>query len=198
MGFFGFGKKTPQDPQPAAPAAATSSPIQSQLSAVEALKLGPIFQPSTRSDPDAPMGPFFKRSDFYRSDTATKLGIDNRPTPAAWAELERVAMFAHCLRLAIGKPLIVSSGFRCPALNKAVGGVANSAHQFGLALDLQCPGMSNQALGEAAAALFRAAGMSWDQIIEEKNPSGASWLHVALPASGQYGREQIFSLRPDH
>jgi uncharacterized protein YcbK (DUF882 family) len=69
----------------------------------------------------------FTLSELVASDTATRLGIDNVPDKKAEANLRLLATtILQPLRDRYGKPIIVTSGYRCTALNKAVGGVASS------------------------------------------------------------------------
>lgn len=73
----------------------------------------------------------FSMEEFTRSETAERLGIQNIP-----GNRERLAIVNLCAKLLqplrdiYGKPITINSGYRCPALNKAVGGVATSQHCF--------------------------------------------------------------------
>lgn len=73
----------------------------------------------------------FTLSELIKSDTADKLGIDNVPN---FAQVQLLALFVDsCLepiRAAAGRPVIVNSCYRCPALNKAVGGESTSHHMM--------------------------------------------------------------------
>ena len=74
---------------------------------------------------------YFELDEFIRSDTAKKYGIDNTPTFAIVAHLdELVESILDPLRAAYGKPITVTSGYRCNSLNKAVGGADTSAHKI--------------------------------------------------------------------
>ena len=74
----------------------------------------------------------FKLSEFTNSSTATARGIDNTPNEQQIANLKRICEeILEPLRAFAGQPIIIGSGFRCPALNKAVGGVKNSQHMTG-------------------------------------------------------------------
>lgn len=118
---------------------------------------------------------YFTVNELTRSSTANAHGIDNTPTPVIRQKLEQ--LITGCLdpiRRIYGKPIIVSSGYRCPALNAAVGGVANSQHTKGEAADLV------PASGGSLAGIFRAAVQfgNYDQLIIEQ--SGKSkWVHVS-------------------
>ena len=118
---------------------------------------------------------YFTISELTRSATARSRGIDNTPTPEVLAKLE--SLITGCLdpiRRIYGRPIVVSSGYRSPALNAAVGGVANSQHTTGEAADLV------PASGGSLAGIIRAAVQfgNYDQLIIEQ--SGRSkWVHVS-------------------
>ena len=81
----------------------------------------------------------FSYSEFEASDTAKRLGIVNAITAVEVREAVRelVLTVLQPLRDDWGLPLHVNSGYRCPALNKAVGGVATSQHVKGEAADIK-------------------------------------------------------------
>ena len=82
----------------------------------------------------------FTWEEFVASDTAKKHGIINQITD--WDARDNIIALVENvlqpLRDAYGKPITINSGYRCPALNKAVGGVDNSQHQYGEAADCGC------------------------------------------------------------
>ena len=71
---------------------------------------------------------YFTLSEFINSTTAKRLGIDNTPSFEVVDNLNKLADYLDIIREKVGKPILISSGFRCPVLNKAVGGVSNSQH----------------------------------------------------------------------
>lgn len=80
---------------------------------------------------------YFTIAELTKSRTAAAQGIDNAPSPTVIANLN--ALVDHVLdplREAWGHPLRVTSGYRCPQLNKAVGGVPRSQHMLGQAADV--------------------------------------------------------------
>ena len=80
---------------------------------------------------------YFTLQEFIKSSTATRLKIDNTPTNEILRNLQYgVSMVLDPLRRIHLKPIIITSGFRCEKLNKAVGGVANSWHTKGNAADI--------------------------------------------------------------
>lgn len=117
------------------------------------------------------LSPHFTLAELLESQTATRRGIDNTPSPTVLANLARLAAFLEQVRTVAGGPLTVSSGYRSPALNKAIGGAANSAHVLGLAADINSPGVAPKTL----AKVIQAAGLPFDQLIYE-----GTWVHVGL------------------
>ena len=80
---------------------------------------------------------YFTIKELTRSDTARHLGIDNTPPASAVMALnELVDHVLDPLREAWGGPIHVNSGYRCPELNKIVGGTPTSQHQRGEAADI--------------------------------------------------------------
>lgn len=118
------------------------------------------------------MSPHFPLSELTASQTATRRGLDNTPPAAVLVNLSRLAVLMEQVRLLANGPIRVSSGYRCPALNRAIGGSATSAHVHGLAADIIAPGMTPQRL----AQLIRDSGLVYDQLILEFD----RWVHIGL------------------
>lgn len=128
---------------------------------------------------------YFRLSEFINSTTAKRLGIDNMPSFEVVDNLNRLADYLDGIRAKLGKPISVSSGYRCPMLNKAVGGVANSQHQKGLAADLVCADM------ESLEKVLRETG-GFDQLIKEHRKGSKSfWFHVSVCTRNGRPRNQI-------
>jgi hypothetical protein len=123
------------------------------------------------------------------SATAKRLGIDNTPTFEVVDNLNKLADYLDVIREKVGKPILISSGFRCPVLNKAVGGVSNSQHQKGLAADLICADM------ESLEKVLRETG-GFDQLIKEHRKGSKSfWFHVSVcPRNGKPRNQIIMNL----
>lgn len=86
-----------------------------------------------------PKNPYFFPIDFTRSHTALRLGIPNIPDVDSWNNIVTlVTEYLIPLREKIKQPIIISSGFRCPALNSAVNGAKHSYHMQGRACDIMC------------------------------------------------------------
>lgn len=134
---------------------------------------------------------FFELNEFVNSPTAKKRGIDNSPTFEVVAHLdELVSKVLDPLRAAYGQPISISSGYRCPALNRAVGGVATSVHMTGYAADLQVGG-SFAKFKEFVVEWFKKTGTPFDQVLLEKNARGEQWIHIGLYNNAGQQRRQI-------
>ena len=139
------------------------------------------------------MSRFFKLEEFLRSDTAIRKRIDNSPSWEVINNLSRLAAFLDELREAWGSGIRVSSGFRCYALNKAVGGVENSAHQYGNAADIS-PVNGKQNEFEAFLKKWL-KGRKFDQCIwETSKSSGGRWVHFSLYSNKGEQRCRMFGL----
>ena len=116
----------------------------------------------------------FTMSELTRSATALRLGIDNTPPQAVVAALTQlVGNVLDPLREAWGHPIYVTSGYRCPALNRAVGGVARSQHLRGEAADVTTGSRDgNRRLWQ----LLHDLHLPVDQVINEHN---YQWLHIS-------------------
>jgi hypothetical protein len=128
---------------------------------------------------------YFSLAEFINSATAKRLGIDNIPTFEIVDNLNRLADYLDGIRAKLGKPILISSGYRCLMLNKAVGGVVNSQHQKGLAADLICADM------ESLEKILRETG-GFDQLIKEHRKGSKSfWFHVSVCSRNGKPRNQI-------
>jgi hypothetical protein len=119
---------------------------------------------------------YYTLARLAHSDTALALGLDNAPPPEALANLRRVARGLDRVRRLLGHPLEISSGYRAPAVNVAVGGVAHSQHTRGEAVDFVCPGYGPPA--EVARAI-RDSDIAFDQCILEFG----RWVHLSFSAA---------------
>lgn len=128
---------------------------------------------------------YFTIDELTGSATAAARGIDNTPTPEAKARMTAlIDNLLDPIREAWGKPIAVNSGYRCPALNKAVGGVPTSQHLSGEAADITTGSKEgNRRLFE----LIRDGGFDFDQLIDEK---GFSWVHVSY-TTARKNRKQV-------
>ena len=116
----------------------------------------------------------FDLDEFIRSDTAKRHGIDNNPTPAILAELQRTAEMLELVRVQLGnRPIWITSGYRALALNSVVGGSVTSAHCRGMAADFTCPDFGTPLQVCRELATF-ADSLKFDQLIHEFG----SWVHI--------------------
>lgn len=116
----------------------------------------------------------FTIQELTASATAEAKKINNDPTPEAAENLKQlVNNVLDPLRDAYGKPVIVTSGYRSPALNKAVKGSKTSQHVKGQAADITAGSkQENKKLFELAQEL----NLPYCQLIDEKN---FSWVHIS-------------------
>ena len=129
----------------------------------------------------------FTIKELTRSATAQRLGIDNTPPASAVKALR--ALVDHVLdplRDAWGAPIMVNSGYRCPELNKLVGGTPNSQHQRGEAADIT---VGTPARNRRLLALIKRLDLPVDQCIDEK---GCRWIHVSHHAGNNRRRYMKF------
>jgi len=124
----------------------------------------------------------FSLEELVASQIAARRRIDNRPPQPVVENLRRLAGLLEQIRKVVGKPITISSGYRSPALNAAVGGAGNSAHMQGLAADITVGGLAPKALAKAIIA----AGITFDQLIYE-----GTWVHVGLAAGAP--RNQVLT-----
>lgn len=117
----------------------------------------------------------FTFQEFERSETAYQLAIDNTlPEEAKKNVAALVDTVLDPLREAWGKPIIVNSGYRCAALNKAVGGVPTSMHLTGHAADVTTGNsVDNRRLYQLAQDLH----LPCFELIGKKYDFG--WLHIS-------------------
>jgi hypothetical protein len=120
----------------------------------------------------------FTIEELYASDTAKRLGINNKPSVQQMINLVYLAAYVlEPLRVAMNEPIKIGSGFRCQQVNKAVGGVYNSQHLKGQAADLCIDGDLKK--GRKWFNYIR-DNLPFDQLIWEHNAKGNYWVHVSF------------------
>ena len=132
--------------------------------------------------------PYHTLDELLHSDTALERGIDNTPPTALRPNLERLACGLDAIRELLGFPLEISSGYRSPQLNAAVGGTATSQHCQGLACDFVCPRFG--APIEVAQAIG-ASDIEFDQCILEFG----RWVHLSFSATPRRRMLTIYTSR---
>ena len=145
----------------------------------------------------------FTIAEMVHSSTAEKLNIDNNPPLSVRVHLtETITLLesirsewgAYCDTHNLGTPAIcVSSGYRSPELNKAVGGVKTSAHVLGYAADIVPVNGKQDEFEAFMAEVFAKKEYAYDQIIVEKSKS-ARWVHVGYKKADGSQRRQCFKL----
>lgn len=129
----------------------------------------------------------FTIAELCRSATAQRLGIDNTPSPEAVRALTQlVQLVLDPLRRAWGGPIYVNSGYRCAALNRAVGGSPGSQHLLGQAADVTTGSRQGN---RQLYGLLQSLVLPVDQAINEHD---YQWLHIS---HGPRHRRQFFSIR---
>jgi len=136
------------------------------------------------------LSPNFTLEEFIRSSTAASRGIDNTPGPAHLANLRALAIRLEDVRALLRNPIQITSAYRSPALNAAVGGSSTSDHANGLAADFTSPRFGSvQKVCEAIAG----SDIQFDQLIYEQKPGGVEWVHLGF---GTRMRRQVLSWSP--
>ena len=126
---------------------------------------------------------YFSLAELIRGETAEKRGIPNVPGADVVAELHRLMDYLDSVRENYGAPIRISSGYRSPALNAAVGGKPTSQHLKGQAADLVTDDLKK--LGN----VIRRIG-GFDQLIYE-HVGGARWIHVSIAPEGRPPRGEV-------
>lgn len=118
---------------------------------------------------------YFTIKELCKSSTAIQKRIDNTPNSEIVNNLKQlVDQVLDPLRKRYGKPIKVNSGYRCPQLNKAVKGSANSQHMKGLAADITAGSTEEN---KVLFQLVQELNLPFDQLIDEKK---FSWIHVSV------------------
>lgn len=138
---------------------------------------------------------YFSLEEFIKSQTAIRKGIDNTPSPE---HLQNIRMLARNvldpIRENYARPVYLSSGYRSPALNRAVGGSTKSQHCNGEAADTEVQGIGNPSL-----ARWIIKNLEFDQIILEFfNPAegpNSGWVHVSYTMHRPNRRNVITAVR---
>lgn len=138
----------------------------------------------------------FTLAEFTRSAAALRLGIANVPSDETVDNLRVLCSnVLQPLRDHLRIPVNITSGYRCPALNRAVGGVANSQHLSGQAADLRIPRLPGSGKPDLTAARlwmdFIEHSLTFDQLILEHSHAGSYWIHVSCRPDPANNRRQV-------
>jgi hypothetical protein len=138
------------------------------------------------------LSPHFTLDELTVSEYAVRNGIRNDPLPRALANLERLCVeILEPLRAFTGKPVVVLSGFRSQAVNKAVGGSQNSEHCDGRAADIIIPGL--QTLDVCLLVVNISPVLRFNQCINEFG----RWCHVSIPFGLEEPRRELLTAKKD-
>jgi len=134
------------------------------------------------------LSPNFALSEFTQSQYALRMGINNTPSPNVLGHLKVTADGMEKVRELLGKPITISSGYRCPTLNKAIGGASTSDHVLGFATDFTC---RQYGTPEQVTKAIMESGIKYDQLICE-----GYWTHISFsPKMRQETLRALFDSR---
>ncbi|MBT9237692.1 D-Ala-D-Ala carboxypeptidase family metallohydrolase [Pseudomonas inefficax] len=131
------------------------------------------------------ISPHFTLDEMTVSQLAAREGLDNNPPAEARANLQLLCNSLEQVRALFGAPVIVSSGYRSPAVNQRIGGARTSQHLQGLAADFTVFGVSPR---EVVLRVSESA-IPFDQLILEFD----NWVHLAV--SRGVPRRQVLTIR---
>ena len=116
----------------------------------------------------------FTLDELTASEAAERNGWDNTPNEEELDNLKRLAAFLEEVKTALGgRPVMVSSGFRCKQVNDSVGSKDTSQHRIGCAVDFRVP----QLTPDEVVKTIIASGLPYDQVIREFD----RWTHLSIP-----------------
>lgn len=122
----------------------------------------------------------FTLDEVTHSQTAARMGINNDVPLDLLMNVKKAALGMEQVRAALGgKPVLVSSWYRCPELNAAVGSKPNSIHLTGLAVDFTCPAFGDV---DAVVKKIMSTSIAYQQIIREFD----RWVHIAFNGAGRH------------
>lgn len=133
----------------------------------------------------------FTLKEMLFSQTAVRRGIKEQfaPPKTVVANLQLLAeKVLQPLRDAFGSPITVTSGYRSPALNAAIGGSRTSQHMKGQAADIVAANGDNKGLFEAILELAKNEAIEFDQLIWEFGDKEPDWIHISYKKTGNRGQ----------
>lgn len=132
------------------------------------------------------MGKYFTLNELTRSATAARKGINNSPSPLIKSNLEAIIeKVLDPLREKWGKPIIVTSGYRCPKLNTIIGGASGSQHTKGEAVDIRTATDTRDENMKLLKILLK-SDIVYDQVISEYVDAQGrpDWIHISYKKNG--------------
>jgi hypothetical protein len=100
-----------------------------------------------------------------------------------------LAQGLEAVRIVVGEPIIITSGYRSPKVNSGVHGSKNSAHMKGLAADIKVHGLGSKELAGIIAEHYLQIG--YEQLLNEFN----QWVHISFPEAGEPPKYQLMTVR---
>ena len=154
------------------------------------------------------MSQYFTLDELTRSATADKLGIDNTPKEKYiqdnlielidFLDGVREAWTVKCEKECWGNPaIVVNSGYRCDALNNAIGGSKTSAHSIGAAADIEPKNGKNKEFLRFLEKYLLDNHIPFDQLLNEKPDKNGvpSWIHIGLKNRQGKQRGMVFTIK---
>lgn len=140
------------------------------------------------------LSPHFSLAEMTASQTASRKGIDNTPSLEIVENLTRLCAFLETVRDVLQSPMNISSGYRSPELNAAIGGAENSQHCQGVASDFT----SSHYTLDGIIKLIISEQLPFDQLIKEfSDGNGGGWVHISIP-NDPNGTQRRQALIIDH
>lgn len=134
------------------------------------------------------LSPNFTLTEMLFSETAARAGHILQPSEDIIDNLRHLCIdVLEPLREAVGAPIVISSGWRDPWLNRAIGGSATSEHMSGRAADIRAVGITPSRLCEIAAGM----NLPINQLILEFE----RWCHISVAPIGEIGRREVLTAK---
>lgn len=139
---------------------------------------------------------YFTFYELVRSTTAEAKGINNTPQEKDIIDniTELIETILDPLREAWGSAIIVSSGYRCPELNKEVGGSKTSSHMLGAAADIKPANGKKNEFFKFTKNWLLENNIKFDQIIDEYS-GNLHWLHIGLRNNKGEQRKRVMEYK---
>lgn len=119
--------------------------------------------------------PHFTLEELTESQYAMRRGLDNTPNNTVIENLKMTAHYMEKVRALLDKPIMITSGYRSPAVNVGIGGSLRSAHCLGYAVDFRCHAYGTPL--EICRAIMK-SDIKYDQLIYE-----GTWVHLSFAPS---------------
>ena len=127
----------------------------------------------------------FTLEEMIASQEGARRGLDNTAPADVLEHLRDMCAKLEEVRALLGRPIMISSGYRSPQINAAVGGSATSAHMYGYAADFICPSFGPPL---AVCQAIEESGLGYDQLIHEFG----AWTHLSFDPRSRRESLRIF------